>query len=94
MRDPKELEYKSTVPGAENLNWSQKWAKAMRPQTPRDNSQGGQPHWTPGTMGCFASHYSLWKKCYEEDETLTILNRKSTRLNSSHTDISRMPSSA
>ncbi|CAB4151443.1 hypothetical protein UFOVP938_28 [uncultured Caudovirales phage] len=50
MRDPKTLEVKSTVPGADNLNWSQKWAKAVRPQVPRDNSQMGQPSWTPGTM--------------------------------------------
>ena len=29
-----------------------------------------------------------------EDQKLSIKDRKSTRLNSSHTDISRMPSSA
>ena len=36
------------------------------------------------------------KKKYELDKEtgLIILDRKSTRLNSSHTDISRMPSSA
>jgi hypothetical protein len=71
MRDPKELEQKSTVPGAENLNYSQKWAKAMRPQTPRDNSQGGQPHWTPGTMpyGGFRSVF-----CFDENNYSTKIS--------------------
>ena len=32
--------------------------------------------------------------CFRERETIVDLDRKSTRLNSSHTDISRMPSSA
>ena len=34
------------------------------------------------------------KDCQKTFEELNILDRKSTRLNSSHTDISRMPSSA
>jgi hypothetical protein len=51
MRDPKDLEKKSSVPqGGDNLNWGQKWAKAIRPQKPTDNTQMGQPRWTPGTM--------------------------------------------
>jgi len=29
--------------------------------------------WTPGTIGCFASHYSLWEKCVEENENFLIL---------------------
>ena len=35
-----------------------------------------------------------YEKCYPEAGNLGIVDRKSTRLNSSHTDISRMPSSA
>jgi hypothetical protein len=50
MRNPKDLELKSKVPGADQLNYSQKWAKAVRPQKPADNTQMGQPVWTPGTM--------------------------------------------
>ena len=44
----------------------------------------------PGTDGL-----ELTRQIKEKDkETVVILDRKSTRLNSSHTDISRMPSSA
>ena len=49
MRDPKDLQMKSSVPGAEQLNWSQKHAKAVRPQKPADNTQGMQ-RWQPGQM--------------------------------------------
>ena len=35
-----------------------------------------------------------YKPAYSHTKTLDIIDRKSTRLNSSHTDISRMPSSA
>jgi hypothetical protein len=50
MKYQKEIELKSTVPGADRYNYGQKWAKPVRPQTPRDNSQMGEPRWTPGTM--------------------------------------------
>jgi hypothetical protein len=46
-----EKETKSGLPqGGDNLNWGQKWPKAIRPQIPRDASQMGQPRWTPGTL--------------------------------------------
>jgi len=71
MRDPKTLEQKSTVPGAEKLNYSQKWAKAVRPQRPSDNTQEGQPHWTPGTMptGGFRSVF-----CFQQDNYSTKIS--------------------
>jgi hypothetical protein len=51
MKDYKDLEKKSSVPqGGDNLNWGQKYAKPVRPQKPSDNTQMGQPVWTPGTM--------------------------------------------
>jgi len=51
MRGPTKLEKKSSLPQAgENLNWGQQWAKSIRPQLPRDSSQGGIPRWQPGTM--------------------------------------------
>jgi len=51
MRDYKDLEKKSSVPqGGDNLNWGQKYAHAVRPQKPSDNTQMGQNRWTPGTM--------------------------------------------
>jgi hypothetical protein len=62
MRDLSKLQKKSDVPqGNDNLNYSQKWAKAVRPQKPSDNTQGGQPKWTPGTMpvGGFRSVFSF-----------------------------------
>lgn len=68
MYDPKELEQKSTVPGAKELNWSQKLAKPTRLQVPSDNTQMGQPHWTPGTMpkGGFRSVF-----CFDENNGST-----------------------
>mgnify|MGYP006286633561 FL=1 len=71
MRDPKTLEQKSTVPGAETLNYSQKWAKATRPQKPSDATQMGQPHWTPGTMpvGGFRSVF-----CFQEGNYSTKIS--------------------
>jgi hypothetical protein len=43
----------------------------MRPQTPRDNSQGGEPHWTPGTMpyGGFRSVF-----CFDENNYSTKIS--------------------
>ena len=38
--------------------------------------------------------YSVNKLADESPKYIIIIDRKSTRLNSSHTDISRMPSSA
>lgn len=49
MRKLSDLEYKSTVPGADKLNWSQKWAKAIRPQKPSDATMGGEC-WKPGQV--------------------------------------------
>jgi hypothetical protein len=54
VRGPKTLEPKSSVPQGggvdSNLNWGQQWAKATRPQLPRDSSQQGEPRWKAGTM--------------------------------------------
>lgn len=51
MRDPKDLQKKSSLPQAgDNLNWGQKYAKAIRPQKPSDATQNGFPRWKPGTM--------------------------------------------
>jgi hypothetical protein len=74
MRDPKDLELKSKVPGADNLNYSQKWAKAIRPQKPSDNTQMGEPKWQPGTMpkGGFRSI-----QCYDDGNYSTKLSRTS-----------------
>ena len=44
----------------------------------------------PPTKG----HFTVAKKTLEDFPEIDELDRKSTRLNSSHTDISRMPSSA
>ena len=62
MRDPKDLTYKSKVPGAEELNWSQKYAKAVRPQKPADATERFQK-WQPGQVpqGGFRSVI-----CFEE----------------------------
>lgn len=49
MRDPKDLTYKSNVPGAQELNWSQKYAKAVRPQKPADATERFQK-WQPGQV--------------------------------------------
>ena len=43
---------------------------------------------------CHAVKDKLLELCQEGRRTDTLIDRKSTRLNSSHTDISRMPSSA
>jgi hypothetical protein len=50
MKYQKEVELKSTVPGADRYNYGQKWAKPVRPQKPSDATQMGQTQWTPGTM--------------------------------------------
>jgi len=51
MRGPNKLERKSSLPQAgTNLNYGQQWARAVRPQLPRDSSQNGIPKWSPGTM--------------------------------------------
>lgn len=51
MRGPVKLEKKSSLPQAgESMNYGQQWPKAVRPQLPRDSSQGGIPRWSPGTM--------------------------------------------
>ena len=56
MRDKKDLTLKSNVPGAEELNYSQKYAKAIRPQKPSDTTERYQK-WQPGQvpMGGFRS---------------------------------------
>ena len=45
-----------------------------------------------GYPGGAALH--IYDALYKQEQVKHILDRKSTRLNSSHTDISRMPSSA
>ena len=62
MCDPKDLTYKSKVPGAEELNWSQKYAKAVRPQKPADATERFQK-WQPGQVpqGGFRSTF-----CFED----------------------------
>lgn len=66
MRNPKDWQNKSVVPGAEELNWNQKSsAKAMRPQKPSDATVNHQK-WTPGQVPqggfrsilCFEDSYS------------------------------------
>ena len=32
-------------------------------------------HWTDGTIGCLASHYLLWDKCADQDESFLILEQ-------------------
>ena len=64
MRGPKTLEPKSNVPQKDsesNLNWGQQWAKATRPQLPRDSTQHGENKWVTGTMpkGGFRSVFSF-----------------------------------
>jgi hypothetical protein len=46
----REVETKSGVPQIDNFNYSQKWAKPIRPQKPSDNTQMGQPRWQPGEL--------------------------------------------
>lgn len=60
MRDKKDLTLKSSVPGAEELNYSQKYAKAIRPQKPSDTTERYQA-WQPGQvpMGGFRSTFNL-----------------------------------
>jgi len=70
MRDPKTLELKSKLVAGDNLNYSQKWAKAIRPQKPSDNTQGGE-HWSPGQLpkGGFRSVF-----CFEDGNYSTKLS--------------------
>ena len=49
MRNPKDWQNKSDVSGAEQLNWSQKSGKAIRPQRPSDATVRNQV-WTPGQV--------------------------------------------
>jgi hypothetical protein len=60
MRDKKDLTLKSSVPGAEELNYSQKYAKAIRPQKPSDTTERYQT-WQPGQvpMGGFRSTFNF-----------------------------------
>lgn len=62
MRDPKDLTLKSNVPGAQELNYSQKYAKAVRPQKPADATERHQK-WMPGQVpsGGFRSVF-----CFED----------------------------
>ena len=65
MKDLKELQLKSEVPGAKDYNFSQKDnPKAMRPQKPSDVTVRSQK-WSPGQvpMGGFRSVF-----CFEEGE--------------------------
>jgi hypothetical protein len=73
MRDPKDLQYKSSVPGAEELNYSQKYAKAIRPQKPSDATENKQK-WQPGQvpMGGFRSIL-----CFEEGNYTSKLSKTS-----------------
>ena len=77
MKSPKEYEMKSKVPGADLPNYSQKWAKPIRPQKPSDNTQGGDPYWTPGTMpkGGFRSVF-----CFEKGNPSARGNGDSTKI--------------
>jgi hypothetical protein len=67
----KDLQIKSTVPGAKLLNTNQCMAKPVRAQRPADNTDGGQPHWPIGTMpvGGFRSVF-----CFDENQTSTKLS--------------------
>jgi hypothetical protein len=60
MRDKKDLTLKSSVPGAEEMNYSQKYAKAIRPQKPSDTTERYQ-NWQPGQvpMGGFRSTFNF-----------------------------------
>ena len=70
MRKLSDLEYKSTVPGADKLNWSQKSAKAVRPQKPADTTMGGEC-WAPGRVpvGGFRSVF-----CFGKNKSTKISN--------------------
>jgi hypothetical protein len=46
----REVQTKSGVAQPDNFNYSQKWAQPVRPQKPSDNTQMGEPRWTPGTL--------------------------------------------
>jgi hypothetical protein len=75
MKDPRDLERKSSVPqGGDNLNWSQKWSKPVRPQNPSDSTQGGQPKWETGTMpkGGYRSVF-----CFEDGNYSTKISKTS-----------------
>lgn len=67
----KDLQVKSTVPGAELLNKNQRMAKPVRAQRPADNTDGGQPHWPVGTMpvGGFRSVFN-----FDDNQTSTKLS--------------------
>jgi hypothetical protein len=58
MREKKDLQLKSSVPGAQDFNMSQKYAKAIRPQKPSDVTERTQK-WQPGQvpMGGFRSTF-------------------------------------
>ena len=78
MKSPKEYEMKSKVPGADLPNYSQKFAKPTRPQSPSDNTQEGDVYWTPGTMpkGGFRSVF-----CFEKGNPSARGNGNSTKIN-------------
>lgn len=40
----------------------------------------GATSWSPGTMGCFASHYSMWKLCCDIDQPVTVLEHDAIML--------------
>jgi len=64
MRNPKDWTNKSSVKGAEELNYSQMPGKPTRPQQPSDTTIRTQK-WSPGQvpMGGFRSIF-----CFEEGE--------------------------
>lgn len=73
MRNPKDMERKSSVPGADIDNWSQKWAKSIRPQKPSDMTQG-MVRWSPGEVpkGGFRSVI-----CFEDGNYSTKISNTS-----------------
>ena len=91
--DRVELPPAEKIPGAENIEPADGSERLTRWQIPKtqitiarveEGPRRGEYLFTPGTV----------KRAVELYEKVKKQDRKSTRLNSSHTDISRMPSSA
>ena len=76
------------IPAADAYVRKGKWAKA---NFPLQNELGGK---TLGIVGLGRIGKEIALRCQAMKMRVVYLDRKSTRLNSSHTDISRMPSSA
>ncbi|CAB4184534.1 hypothetical protein UFOVP1627_22 [uncultured Caudovirales phage] len=73
MYDRKILEKTSEVPGAEDMNWSQRPAKPVRPQKPSDETNNAKK-WKLGEMpqGGFRSIL-----CFEDGDYSTKISRTS-----------------